>query len=369
MRVLVAAAGYPTPEGDASLYYIHTRNRYYVSRGIDVSVLNFGAREDYVIDGIPVYTMKTQRESLRNITFDVLVCHAANIRNHYAFLLKYEKLFPAIVFVFHGHEVLRCSRVYPSPYAYVRKGSHINRCLKDCYDIAKLGIWRKAFERLAGKSWFVFVSKWMYSEFLRWVKIDSSIIENRKRIIYNSIGLEFEEESYDKNVPKVYDFVTIRSFLDGSKYCIDIVADLARSNPQYRFCVVGKGNFFIYNKKPGNITLIDRHLSHTEIIQLLNQSRCGLMPTRADAQGVMACEFATFGIPLITSDIPVCREVFADFDNVGLISNETSGIELKDVFETLVCAEVTRKNRKYFAENTSGEEVKLLMEIVGERQS
>ena len=36
------------------------------------------------------------------------------------------------------------------------------------------------------------------------------------------------------------------------------------------------------------------------------------MPTRADAQGVMACEMATFGIPLITSNIDVCKEVFKE---------------------------------------------------------
>ena len=31
------------------------------------------------------------------------------------------------------------------------------------------------------------------------------------------------------------------------------------------------------------------------------------MPTRTDAQGLMMCEMAAFGIPLITSNIPVCH--------------------------------------------------------------
>jgi len=369
VRVLVAAAGYPTPDGDVSLYYVHTRNRYYVSRGIDVTVLNFGAQEDYEIDGIPVYTMKSQSEMLKHVTFDVLICHAPNLRNHYLFLKKHKTLFPSIVFIFHGHEVLRCSKVYPKPYAYAKQGSLVKRCMKDCYDIVKLRVWKSAFERLAFKSWFVFVSEWMYREFLRWVKIDPSIVEDHKRIIHNSIGSVFEHESYDRSAPKAYDFVTIRSFLDGSKYGIDIVTSLARSNPQYRFCIVGKGDFFALSNKPSNVTVIQKHLSHTEIVELLNQSRCGLMPTRTDAQGVMACEFATFGIPLITSDIPVCREVLADFKNVGFIDNETPDIDLTDILQPLVYAEPSGKNRRFFAENTSGKEVELLMRIVGERRS
>ena len=45
------------------------------------------------------------------------------------------------------------------------------------------------------------------------------------------------------------------------------------------------------------------------------------MHTRTDAQGVMMCEMATFGMPLITSDISVCHEVFDGFNGVGFISN------------------------------------------------
>jgi glycosyltransferase involved in cell wall biosynthesis len=369
MKVLVAAAGYPTPDGDVTLYYIHTRNRYYISQGIDVAVLNFGAKEDYEIDGIPVYTTKSQSKILKHVTFDVLICHAANLRNHYLLLKKYGSLFPKIIFIFHGHEVLRCIKVYPKPYSYTKQKGLVTSYIKDLYDIVKLRMWKRAYERLAIKSWFVFVSEWMYREFLLWVNVDPQIIENRKRVIYNSVGVAFEHESYDRNAPKIYDFITIRNCLDGSKYGIDIVTGLARSNPQYHFCIVGKGDFFAFNHKPSNVTVIEKYVSHREIIEILNQSRCGLMPTRVDAQGVMACEFATFGIPLITSDIPVCREVFADFNNVGFISNQTANIDLTGIYRSLISAESTKKNRKFFAENTSGKEVELLIDIMGEKQS
>jgi glycosyltransferase involved in cell wall biosynthesis len=366
MKLLVLVADYPSNDGRPSLYYVHTRNKYYISRGIDVAVLNFAAKQNYIIDGIPVYTYESYEERLRNEKFDILVCHAANIRNHYMFLCKYQKLFPKIVFFFHGHEVLRRSKVYPRPYNYVKQDIFLKRFIQDWYDILKLYIWKRTLEKLAFKSWFIFVSQWMYEEFLKWVKIDSSVIKNHKRIIYNSIGSAFETEYYDKDAEKVYDFVTIRNNLDGAKYCIDIVTNLARRNPKYRFCVVGQGNFYKFNAKPDNLTLIEKYLNHAEIINLLNQSKCALMPTRTDAQGVMACEMATFGIPLITSDVPVCKEIFREFDNVAFINNDFSDIDITPIFEKITCTQKTYKNRKFFAENTCGKEVELFKRILEE---
>lgn len=366
MKILVLVADYPRVDGRISLYYVHTRNRYYAYQGIDVSVLNFATNEDYIVDGIPVYTNDTYKAKLKHEKFDILVCHAANIRNHYLFLQKYHALFPKIVFFFHGHEVLRCSKVYPTPYAYVKQKNVLNRFLQDWYDIIKLRIWKRTFERFISKSWFVFVSQWMYDEFLRWVKIDSSMLESRRRIIYNSVGSAFETERYDKNTVKTYDFVTIRSFLDGSKYCIDVVTNLARSNPQYSFCVAGRGDFYKFNAKPDNLDIINKYLKHADIINLLQKSRCALLPTRTDAQGVMACEIATFGIPLITSNIPVCTEIFNDFDNVAFISNEAINTDITPIFEKLTWPIRKNKNRKYFMENTCGKEVALLRQIMGE---
>ena len=83
-----------------------------------------------------------------------------------------------------------------------------------------------------------------------------------------------------------------------------------------------------------------------------------------DAQGVMACEMATFGIPLITSDIPVCREVFSDFGNVTYISNEKCDISLEGIYDKI--SNKFRKNEKYFAKNTCGKEVRLLNELYTE---
>src|SRR5699024_7946046 len=159
----------------------------------------------------------------------------------------------------------------------------------------------------------------------------------------------------------------IRNNLDGSKYSIDIVTDIAKKNPSYHFCVIGKGFFYEYNHKPKNLTWIDKSLRHEEIIGYLNQSKCALIPTRLDAQGVMACEMATFGIPVITSNIDVSTEVFDEFLNVGFISNHEQNDHVDYLFHELVKGVPYKKNDKYFSRNTTLKEVQLFENLIGEK--
>ncbi|MDO7204770.1 hypothetical protein Q5M85_12085 [Paraclostridium bifermentans] len=39
---------------------------------------------------------------------------------------------------------------------------------------------------------------------------------------------------------------------------------MAINNPEYKFCVVGKGDFFKFNEKPKNIEFIEKHLNHDD---------------------------------------------------------------------------------------------------------
>ena len=206
----------------------------------------------------------------------------------------------------------------------------------------------------------------MYDEFLKWTKINPSLVGEVSEITYNSVGEYFEKETYDYNCEKEYDFITIRSNLDGSKYAIDIVASLARNYPQYKFCIVGKGEFFKYNDKPQNIELIQRNLSHDEIIGFLNKSKCALMPTRTDAQGLMACEMATYGIPLITSNIPVCHEIFDDFNNVKYIDNDgRDNKKFVTLYDELNSQIPYEKRCNYYRSRTCKEELHLFQSILG----
>lgn len=353
-KILVAVENYPNNSGGVALMYVHVRNKAYADSGIDVTVLNFQAEEDYVYDGIKVISLRGYKSGTDK--YDTLVCHAANVRHHYAFLKKYGKKFEKFVFFFHGHEVLKINKTYPAPYPYVRK-SKIKAWLQDRYDDFKLSVWRKYYPKVKGKSTFVFVSKWMLDEFLKWTKIPYDAIKNQCEITYNCVGKAFEEALYDPNLPKEYDFITVRSYLDGSKYCADIVNKLAYANPSLKFLLVGKGEFFNHYEKAPNITWLNQTMNHKEIIEQMQKSRFALMPTRTDAQGLMMCEMAAFGIPVITSDIPVCHEVFDDFKNAFFINNEDVNKDLSGFLNKNL---TIFKDERFFLSKTAVNEIAII---------
>lgn len=361
INLLVAVTDYPDLNGNAALMYVHTRNKQYAKNGISVTVLNFRAKNEYRIDEIPVVPLEVYRTNDEN--YDMLICHAANLRNHFRFLQRYEKRFPRIIFFFHGHEILHINKTYSKPYPYMRRGA-AKYCLQNMYDCFKLFVWRHYLPKISYKSHFVFVSKWMLDEFLKSTKIDFQNIEDKCMITYNCIGKEFETAVYDYTSHKRYDFVTIRGNLDGSKYCVDVVNNLAKENAGSSFLLIGKGVFFEHYPKAENVVWLNTHLNHAQIVEALQAARCALMPTRTDAQGVMTCEMASIGMPVITSDIPVCYEVFDGFENVAMINNDDISIDLNSILGKLENGLPYAKNEKYYNENTSENEIAMIKTIM-----
>jgi hypothetical protein len=96
---------------------------------------------------------------------------------------------------------------------------------------------------------------------------------------------------------------------------------LAESYPGFTFRVIGKGNFFNTVPIPKNLIWLDTFLKPSELILELNESRCALMPTRLDAQGVMMCEIASFGMPIISSNLAIVNEVLDGYSGFRVIDN------------------------------------------------
>ena len=353
-KILVVTQSYPTEDGNVQSMYVRTRNMWYVFNGLNITVINFNADRNYFIDGVKVITKETYKSNPEK--YEILIIHAANIRSHYLFLKKYGDNFKQFIFFYHGHEVMKLNQDYCAPYSYMRTNI-INRTGQDIYDNFKLGIWREYLPRIIDKAYFVFVSKWMYDTFMKNVKFPLDLMKNKYSIIYNSVGKSFEVSEYNSSLPKKYDFITIRSNLDDSKYAIDIVNRLAENSPLCKFLIIGKGRFFEYNTIAKNIEWKNKTMSHDEIIKILQNARYALMPTRTDAQGLMMCEMAAFGIPVITSDIPICHEVFDGFDNVSFINNQDRNLSLDDYRgKKNRCVKDTR----YYSINTIEQELKII---------
>lgn len=361
MKVLVLTNGYPDPSGGRARMFVHVRNTYYMRHGLSVDVLDFSAKHPYEIDGIQVITEKEYRRG----NYDVAICHSCNLRHHYRFMKKHENDFRHIFFFFHGFEILYMNKSYPKPYPYMPEGKLVLRAARAVYDWLRINVWAKYYMKLACKSDFIFVSNWILEKFKENImKNNISLGGVRYTVINNSVGAPFQNKEYDFLSPKQYDCITIRSNLDGSKYSIDTVCQFAESNPDMRFLVIGRGKYFKYNKMPDNMTLIEDILGHEEILYYLNQSRCAFMPTRQDTQGVMTCEMATFGMPVITSDIAVCHEFFDGLPNVRLIKTGQEMCNLSGLIKELEEHLPYDKPENWFAENTTQKELELINRVM-----
>lgn len=359
MKLLILTEGYPDPEGGKPQVYVHTRNLFYKKQGADMDVLSFSAKTSYTIDNVNVVSPEDFSKGKSDTRYDLLICHAPNLKHHYIFLRRWASRFPKIIFFFHGHEVLKMNRVYPKPYPYMRRHKPYDLC-ESWYDRIKLSVWRRYIERNYKKMEFIFVSNWMKSEFERWVHPNPECLSGRSHVTYNCAGEIFQTESFQFNTPKQYDFITIRGFMDISKYCVDIVNELAKSNPGLRFLLIGRGSFFKHYQKASNIEWMPRLLNQGETIGMLNSARCALMPTRCDAQGVMMCEMATFGMPVITSDIPVCHEALGSFHNVAYIDNDMRHADLSKISDDLESNYISGKITKYFDSETCRKEFDII---------
>ena len=357
-RLLVLATDYSRPDGYVNRMYVHVRNLYYARQGYAVTVLNFSAKADYALDGISVITLKSYRRQAAD-AYQLLICHAANLRNHYRFLKRYRRYFANIVFFFHGHEILRVKQTYPRPYAFRKRALLKRAWIQPAYDAFKLALWKRYFLELAPHAQFVFVSQFLCDRFFASMGLPREALASRTHIIPNAIGEAFQHAQYDEASPKAYDFLTIRSAMDEATYAVDRVTAWARCTPQARFLLVGRGHFFEHTERPANLTWLDATLSHADIISRVNESACALMPTRHDTQGVMACEMASMGMPCITSDIPICHEILGGFENVAYVQNDAQDVDLCAVYQRLKAGAPYPRVSTYDAEHTMRREVAL----------
>lgn len=314
MNILVLSQAYPSEKNSYAMSYVHTRCIKYKQQECHVEVLNFSTEVSYFYEGIKVITEREVDVG----KFDIIVSHAPNIKNHLRFLSRSKA--KRIVFFFHGHEVLRTYGDYPEPFHW-KKPSSFRRSIVNAYDYFKLKIMRYwlAIMSRSNRLGLVFVSQWMLDNFKRNLGCDASCF-GKQAVIANAVNDVFYYNCY-KPDGVLADFITIRP-LDDSKYGLDLVLALAKANPQLTFHIYGKGDFFKYNPLYDNVKWFDGFVKQGDIPTLLNKYRAALMPTRYDAQGVMVCEMATFGIPVVTSGIAICHEMLGGFENVIFLSSE-----------------------------------------------
>ncbi len=364
MKLLVLSQDYPDESDSQKFGYVHSRNKYYIAAGLNVLVLAFNAQKEYIFETVTVTNADSFKRKFDINLFDAIISHAPNWRNHLRFLYTHEKT-KRIFFFIHGHEALKRSDYYPLPYPKFRsKFFFLKRGIVNLYDNLKLIALKNYFTKrlLSQQVKLIFVSEWMKNEFLRNINIWSELIENNSVIIYNCAAKELLDFKYNCSSMEKIKIITIRQF-DNPKYAVDLVLKAANDNPQFEFHLFGYGKFFEDVIVPINLKIFNKFFDHQSMPDLLNQYTAAFMPTRLDSQGVMMCEMASYGIPLITSDLPICHEMLKGFSNVFFISNNSEKIPLEDFINSINLNSKNNKD-KFSFENTVLSEIKYFNRIL-----
>ena len=322
MKIFILCQDYPSEKNLYAMSFVHSRVKAYQNT-CDVIVISFSTKANYIFDEVKVVTKSEGKKLLKLTKNNIVMIHAPNIRNGMMFIFNMLKYIKYIILFFHGHEVLDAKLYYPKPYNYDKKGKR-KRKLLIIYDYFKLPLMRKLLNYLNShkKLDLIFVSNWMYSAFCKSLNYSQSQLAKFKiHIINNPISVHIIQCGYHRNDIIKADFISIRP-LDGAKYAVDLIIDFALNNPEYTFHIYGEGNYFKHNIQPPNVEVFNFFIYQKDIPQLLNNYKYALMPTKLDAQGVMMCEIAYYGIPTLVSDMPVCREMLEGFDNVKFICND-----------------------------------------------
>lgn len=353
LKILILAENYPHPSHPETQAFIHTRSLFYRQKGLDFKVRSFRAQDDYVLDGIEVLSKDPDEE------IDLCIVHAANLRNHIAFLIKHRKKIKTVLFIFHGYEAL---------HTWKRSGLPSHKSLKNLsrfmaqllYDFIKLPLLKVSLSFLKNrlKCHFVFVSESLLNEISYEMNCDKKFFN--PIIINNPINPIFYSSTYDIK-EKWADFICVRPF-DDTKYGVDIFIQMARQNPQRTFHLYGKGSSLEKMNLPSNLKVEKKFFKASEFPELLNHYSSGVLPTRWDSQGILACEFATYGIPLLTSNLPICKEMLGKYKHVGFFENSRI-VNVEQLIKS-ISTEKSPKDPKFLYEKTTLKEVELINSII-----
>ena len=351
MKILVVCQDYPRVDNKSVMAFVHSRNLYCKELKHSVEVLSFQCDSSYLWDGISVFPESDfSKDRLRR--YDATFLHMPNLRNGLRFLWRYRSALVRPCLVIHGHELLNWTRYVPklrdlSPSESMRRGGH------RAYDEAKLLVWRWFFKtQQLPKLRVLFVSQWMKEQAERSLQMSFDALGIPNTIVHNPIHPAFVRNTFDPHRNKIADFVTIRSF-DDPKYGLDIVREIAFKHPAHSFHVFGEGEFFRCNPPPENLKVFYQRFAQIDLPSHLNKYGCALLPTRVDSQGVFMCEVASMGMPILVSDLAICREMVGDFKNVGFFANDNPGFDLQ-----IPPVDVRPPREKFLVENTVASELR-----------
>ncbi|MBN1596007.1 glycosyltransferase [candidate division FCPU426 bacterium] len=367
MKLLFMVIKYPAEDDFYLFYFVHPRVLGYIAAGHEVEVVSLTAKESYYFENIRVLSKKEWFEKRRHEQYDAVIAHSPGIKKHGMPILRRQNQFKKIVLVFNGAEAMRRYKYNIDCYAYQKKRFYFLRHkIQYLIDYLRVYVFKIfiLYFLLRRKIKIILTSAWLQKCFLHDIGIKKDVLQQHMVIIPNPVGDAFLKGNYQPAVEKYADFITIRP-LSEYRYAMDAVWNIARQNKDHTFHIYGKGDFFEHYEILPNMKIFPRFIKNADIPGLLDHYRAALMPTRSDGQGVMVTEMATYGMPLITSDIEIAHAVLAGFKNVAFIDNDRPKLNATDFFREISYNSPAEK-RHYAHENTYLREMKYIEGIIDE---
>ena len=156
----------------------------------------------------------------------------------------------------------------------------------------------------------------------------SDILEDKLKIKADKVlpvGVNDKVFFYE-DVPKVYDFIYVGSFIH--RKGVDLIIEaLKKLDTSIHVCLIGRGDYIesiqkLDNENKNIDLFVD--LPQKEIQKLLVQSKFLLLPTRNEGFPTSTIEAMYCGVPVLVSDIPQTKEQVQEGDNGFIIPVDNS---------------------------------------------
>lgn len=318
MKLALITSRYPKENQPYNHMFVHVRALYYVSQGIDVTVIvPANSKLEYSYQGVKVVEDKSSNCVKMLGSFDLLYLHLLNqypLPNGgfkiYNAILKNK--YPTALYI-HGSDVL----VYPE-YLY-----DFSWTLKAIVKYLYVNVWNHILMNrfLNGISK---TDKYLMLTPSKWMKQHTEKIFNRTYSNFTNVANGIDTELFDVrfNYENRFKLLTIRPLSD-PKYGVDMSIEFMRFLPdEYTLDIYGKGalkeeyELLIkhYNLEH-RVTIIDDFIERKELPNLFSKYGIFLAFTLFDSQGVIMCEAMASRLLTISNSNSAISE-FVD-DNIG----------------------------------------------------
>lgn len=297
MKIACIANTYPSQTNYSDFVYVHTRMKYYVSKGHDLHVFSRSREkdEDYVLDGINVSKIKSgKKKAIKMINEyrpDILAIHAP----HTWSLTVAKKINYNKVSWIHGHEGVGLIKNH-----FINNPNWVIKLLLYIYDKYKF----KRLKRFLLKNHaVVYVSEWMKRNCEKNIKTNIG----KSYVITNPIDMElfsFPEKHITKRKYRRIG-VALRGF-SSPKYGLDIAIKAYSNYAKSRLTITGTGKLRetleeLIRKYNSNVEFVYKSISHKFVPNYLRKYDYFVSPSRFESQGVAMCEAMACGLPVIAT--------------------------------------------------------------------